>query len=90
VRELLINVAKHARTNSATVAIQCETGRLLLTVADPGIGFDILATPGTSRRPLGLISLKERLSYIGGTFELRTMPGSGTTVILTSPLLTQA
>jgi chemotaxis family two-component system sensor kinase Cph1 len=88
VRELLINVAKHARTDTATVAIQCEDGRVVLKVSDPGIGFDISATPGSARRPLGLISLRERLSYIGGTFELHTSPGSGTTVILTAPLLT--
>jgi two-component system, chemotaxis family, sensor kinase Cph1 len=88
VRELLINVAKHARTDSATVAIQCEPGRVILKVSDPGIGFDILATPGTARRPVGLMSLRERLSYIGGTFELRTSPGRGTTVILTAPLTT--
>jgi len=86
VRELLINVAKHARTDSASVAIQSETGRVRLRVTDLGIGFDVMALPGSARRPLGLISLRERLSYVGGTFELHTAPGKGTTVTLSAPL----
>ncbi|MDP9089088.1 MAG: GAF domain-containing protein [Pseudomonadota bacterium] len=84
VRELLINVAKHAQTGSATVEIEREHSQLMVTVRDPGIGYDTAAAaPG---RPLGLISLRERLSHIGGTVLIRSAPGRGTVVVLTAPL----
>jgi signal transduction histidine kinase len=54
-------------------------------VSDPGIGYDP-AVLQNSRRGLGLISLRERLSYIGGTVDLRSTPGLGTTAVLTAAL----
>jgi signal transduction histidine kinase len=86
VRELLINVAKHAQTDSASVTVECEAGRVYLKISDFGIGFDITAAPDSGRRPLGLISVRERLSYVGGIFDLSTTPGEGTTVTLSAPL----
>lgn len=87
VRELLINVAKHAQTNRASVLTESIAGRLFVTVSDPGVGYDIdgLTAPG-NRRGLGLLSLRERLAHIGGTLDLRSSPGAGATAILTAPL----
>jgi chemotaxis family two-component system sensor kinase Cph1 len=84
VRELLINVAKHAQTGSATVEIVREESEVVLTVRDPGIGYDTSAA--VEGRPLGLISLRERLSHIGGTVLINSAPGRGTEVVLTAPL----
>lgn len=86
VRELLINVAKHAQTNSATVEAQCRAEGVVVTVSDPGAGFDLNAMPAGPRRRLGLISLRERLSHIGGTVDLRSTPGVGTIAVLMAPL----
>jgi signal transduction histidine kinase len=86
VRELLINVAKHAQTNSATVEAQCRAEGVVVTVSDPGAGFDLNAMPAGPRRRLGLISLRERLSHIGGTVDLRSTPGVGTVAVLMAPL----
>jgi signal transduction histidine kinase len=44
------------------------------------------AMPGGPRRRLGLISLRERLSHIGGTVDLRSTPGAGTVAVLMAPL----
>jgi light-regulated signal transduction histidine kinase (bacteriophytochrome)/two-component sensor histidine kinase len=85
VRELLINVAKHAQTDSAAVETGCHAGWVIVRVSDPGVGYEAAAQPG-ARRGLGLFNLRERLSHIGGTAEFLSAPGSGTVAVLTAPL----
>ena len=58
-----------------------EEGTLLLEVEDDGIGFDPDA-PGTRSRRLGLTSMEERARRLGGTLEISSAPGAGTTVRL--------
>lgn len=86
VRELLINVAKHAQTDSASVECECSDGRIVVRVSDGGVGYDAGAAPGGRHRGLGLISVRERLALIGGTVEMRSEPGGGTVARLTAPL----
>lgn len=85
VRELLINVAKHARVASASVHLACEDGRLVVRVSDGGVGFSI-DEQGGQRKGLGLVSVAERLSFVGGTFNIRSIPGDGTEATLSLPL----
>jgi signal transduction histidine kinase len=89
VRELLINVAKHAHTGSAVIEAKGEAGLIVVSVSDRGAGYDADGSAG-GRRGLGLISVRERLSRIGGSANFRSAPGSGTTAILTAPLLNPA
>ena len=86
VRELLINVAKHAGTDSAIVESECRDGLVVVRVTDQGRGYAADQVAADSHRGLGLISVKERLSLIGGTAEIRTTLGGGTRAILTVPL----
>jgi chemotaxis family two-component system sensor kinase Cph1 len=86
VRELLINVAKHAGTNAATVESECRGGRVIIRVTDEGRGYDPGSVNTRPQRGLGLISVRERLSLIGGTVESRTGLGAGTRSVLTVPL----
>jgi two-component system, chemotaxis family, sensor kinase Cph1 len=86
VRELLINVAKHAQTDSAIVECECRDQRIVVCVSDGGVGYDSTASPAGAQRGLGLISVRERLSLIGGTVEMRSAPGGGTVATLTAPL----
>jgi two-component system, chemotaxis family, sensor kinase Cph1 len=86
VRELLINVAKHAHTDSAIVESECHNERIVIRVSDAGVGYDAAVVFARPRRGLGLISLHERLSLIGGTAEARSTPGEGTFVVLSAPL----
>ncbi len=83
-RELLINVAKHARTDSATVEIARADDKIVVRVSDTGVGYE---PASGARRGLGLVSVRERLSFIGGTAEVRSVPGDGTVAVLTAPLL---
>ena len=57
--------------------------RLVLTVADDGVGFDVDAAWGTG---LGLISMRERLETIDGTITIRSTPGDGTSLDVVVPL----
>ena len=87
VRELLINVAKHARTDSATVECERSDGQIVVRVSDGGVGYDVTAASGARQRGLGLISVRERLSMIGGAVEMRSQPGGGTVAKLTAPIM---
>ncbi len=89
VRELLMNVIKHARASWAKVFIRTEKRRLLVGVEDDGVGF---AQPGggfsksSSLRGFGLFSIRERLDPVGGHLEIESKPGSGTRATLVVPL----
>jgi signal transduction histidine kinase len=86
VRELLINVAKHAGTDAATVESETRGNQMLVRVADRGRGYSPAATVAGSPRGLGLISVRERLSLIGGKAEIGPNPGGGTLGLLAVPL----
>ncbi len=80
VRELLLNVAKHARTSRVSVVVRRQSDRVEITVADQGVGFD----PGAQRRDargpggFGLANLRERLNCMGGEIQIDSAPGRGT------------
>jgi signal transduction histidine kinase len=76
VLEALQNVAKYAGATRATVTLGEEDGALTFTVTDDGAGFDTSTTSyGT-----GLQGMADRLSAQGGTFDVVSEPGHGTTV----------
>ncbi|MGE5226547.1 MAG: histidine kinase [Planctomycetaceae bacterium] len=76
VLEGLQNVAKYARATRATVRLAQSNGTLLFEVADNGDGFDAGATTyGT-----GLQGIADRLAALGGTLDVRSRPGEGTTI----------
>jgi signal transduction histidine kinase len=82
--EALSNALRHAEASSVTVTIGVEddgAGRhhTVLSVADDGVGFDPAARSIASRR-LGLVSMRERVEVLGGTFKIASAPGQGTTV----------
>ncbi len=90
VRELLINSAKHAGSRRATIRVTETRQVLRIEVQDHGKGFDplVIASPqrttATSSR-FGLFSIRERMKALGGTFELQSALGKGTTAILELP-----
>lgn len=93
VRELLINVSKHAGTNEVTVELAENAGCLEVIVRDEGEGFDLAAAElsasnartGVSSK-FGLFSIRERMNAIGGWFNIQSQVGQGTTATLTLPL----
>ena len=86
VRELLLNVVKHARTTSAAVTIQREGGAIRIDVRDFGAGFDPSKDSPLSRGAgFGLFSVREQMAVLGGSMEIEAALGTGTHVTLRVP-----
>ena len=83
VRELLINTSKHAGVEEATLSLVQQDGHLRIEVRDQGKGFVVDSGPSTR---FGLFSIRERMRALGGTFEMESLPGGGTTATLVLPL----
>ncbi|HEX6883879.1 MAG TPA: PAS domain-containing protein [Planctomycetota bacterium] len=83
VRELLINVAKHAGARCARVRLQRGTAEICIVVEDDGQAFDAEAL---GSRGLGLSGIRERLSHLGGAMYIASAAGHGTRVTLVAPL----
>ena len=82
-QEALANVARHAGADLATVRLLVTPERVRLAVEDDGRGFDVAATPEDRH---GIVGMRERVEMLGGTLELRSVPGSGTSVEAAVPL----
>jgi signal transduction histidine kinase len=83
-QEALNNALRHADAERIELRLQGRDGRLTLTVADDGVGFDPDA-PGLRSRRLGLTSMEERARALGGSLAVVSRPGDGTTVTLEVP-----
>ena len=92
VRELLVNVAKHAQAENVNVSALRDGDTIKIQVEDDGVGFDPfkVASQRGKEGGFGLFNIKERLGYLDGSMEISSMPGSGTRVILTAPLKSEA
>jgi PAS domain S-box-containing protein len=89
VRELLINVAKHATAKSTRVVTSSKNGGVLIRVEDDGIGFDpvsaetFLAEEGGG---FGLFNIRRRIIHLGGEFDVESAPGNGCRISISIPL----
>ncbi len=86
VRELLVNVIKHAQASRVRIAIGREGPRLRIKVDDNGVGLPVSLDAPLPGRGFGLFSIRERLKYLGGHLEVESEPGQGTRVTLKVPL----
>jgi signal transduction histidine kinase len=90
VQEGLTNIAKHARqTTTVSVVIERFGTALRLMIEDDGCGFGAAGAsePAAERNDgLGLAGMRERLALIGGTLEIESSPGAGTTLFARVPL----
>jgi PAS domain S-box-containing protein len=88
VRELAINVAKHAQSKFATISLKALRHSFQIIVEDRGKGFDLAEQTGlVENGHFGLFSVRERLEYLGGNVKIRSTPGKGTRVTITVPTL---
>jgi signal transduction histidine kinase len=86
VRELIINIIKHARTQQAKVTLTINKHQLLASVQDNGIGFDINKINNNNSMSFGLFSISERFKAIGGNIEIFSKLQKGTKILLMIPL----
>jgi len=91
VRELLMNVMKHARTDRAVVSlIRLSSGEICIQVTDEGQGFDptsAVSSDGNQFRSMGFghVSIRERMMALKGRLDIDSSPGRGTCVRLVLP-----
>jgi signal transduction histidine kinase len=77
--EALHNAVRHAHADHVTVRLAATDGKLVIDVADDGVGFDPHA-PDIRSRHLGLTSMEQRARESQGRLRIRSAPGQGTTV----------
>ena len=78
VQELLHNTVRHAQARQVLVQLMRHPDSLHLVVEDDGCGF----VPGVVREGVGLCSARARASYLGGTLDVQSAPGQGTSITL--------
>jgi signal transduction histidine kinase len=82
VQEALSNIARHALARHLEVTLKAQDVALELTVRDDGVGFRVERL----RTGLGLMGMGERAELVGGTVDIESAPGAGTTVRARFPL----
>jgi signal transduction histidine kinase len=84
-QEALRNAVSHAQATLVRIRVCYDVDTVTLTVSDDGVGFD----PGTSHAQehghFGLAGMRERAAKIGARLEVRSAPGTGTTVEVVAP-----
>jgi CheY-like chemotaxis protein len=89
VRELLLNTVKHAQVDRVAVTLALHPGDMMcITVTDQGIGFDPAALADRSKAGevgWGLFSIRERLTLLGGRFDIESARGQGSRFRLIAP-----
>jgi PAS domain S-box-containing protein len=86
-QEALRNVEKHSRARHVTVRLRLRTF-VQLAINDDGIGFDPErhAARRKGKGGLGLLSMRERATYVGGALTIKSVRGAGTEIVVTIPL----
>jgi signal transduction histidine kinase len=83
IQEALTNIVKHAGAHSISILVLDVEGAVRTVIEDDGTGFD----PRTVREgALGLVGMRERVSLLGGRFEVESARGAGTTLIVELPV----
>lgn len=84
VQEALTNIRKHAGATVVSVVLERRGPEVVLTVDDDGRGF--MATPNDEHsRGIGLLGMRERATLAGGTLEIKSAAGEGTTITVRIP-----
>lgn len=86
-QEAITNIHRHAQARQARIALDMESGELVGSVSDDGVGFDAAESeqhPGA--RGVGLLGMRERVSLLGGSLRIRTRPERGTTLTFRLPV----
>jgi len=86
-QEAMNNIAKHSNANLVRFCFKKTDGAIALTVEDNGLGFDPEKTLSlkNSEKRFGIIGMKERTELTGGSFAIKSIPGTGTVISVSWP-----
>jgi len=90
-QETLNNIRKHAQASSVNITVQLISNNLKMSITDNGKGFSTSRLTGDLAKEgkLGVLGMEERARLIGGTLQIKSEPGKGTTVIARAPIWTR-
>lgn len=84
-QEALTNIVKHAAASAVKICLRPEPGRVTLTIADNGAGFDGEARAMAAGMGMGMASMRERAEAVGARARIESARGRGTRVIVEVP-----
>ncbi len=88
VRELLINIRKHANAKKVKISIERKKENIKIEVEDDGVGFDTSTLDSYCEKDVGfgLLNIRSRVEVVGGSFEIESHKKKGTKIILNVPI----
>jgi ligand-binding sensor domain-containing protein/signal transduction histidine kinase len=89
-REAVYNAVQHARPREVKIQVHFEQNRIRLRVIDDGCGFDPQGTSHAAGEHFGLVGMRERTTRLGGRFDIRSAPGTGTELLVEVPVRSAA
>jgi PAS domain S-box-containing protein len=87
-QEALNNIYKHAEAKNVNVVVERRRNEMLLIIEDDGKGFEPsdIRSGKESGSELGVVGMRERAAIVGGTLEIESAPGKGTTIFAKVPI----
>lgn len=87
-QEALNNIYKHAEARNVNVVVERRRNEMLLIIEDDGKGFEPsdIRSGKESGSELGVVGMRERAAIVGGTLEIESAPGKGTTIFAKVPI----
>lgn len=87
-QEAITNVLRHAQAKRVSVILRKESSKLILTISDDGVGFDVVALRTMAPRgaTLGLLGMQERAQAVGGSIQIHSIPSKGTEIHAIFPI----
>lgn len=90
IQEAMSNAIKYARAHKISIKLSClqiKRDEVRLVIRDDGVGFN---DEQQAQKGIGLISMRERVNGVGGKIEIKSMPGRGTYIVASIPILRRA
>jgi len=84
-QESLTNIIRHARAKNVRMTMETVDEEIHVTVVDDGVGLDLSGRQ--FRRSHGISGMRHRIRGLGGTFDMQSQPGAGTTIRIVVPLV---
>ena len=85
-QEALNNIAKYAGAANVEILLKRRGDSVVLLIQDDGAGFDVAEFGERKSKTMGLVGMRERAGLVGGTFQIESAPGEGTTLYVQVPV----